>query len=303
MKAWSVHSSWIARAAQLITVGLLAASATPASAALLPRAASSRLIFDIEFATECGSNCSMDYAAQFTPAGHARFRKLKQLFGPMPGFTRDGRRVAYVDDDERLIVASVGTKRRLALARQAISPLFGGTAPSWSPGGGRVAFVQRGPGSLFIVTIRVNGRGLRRLTEGRRPAWSPRGSIIAFTRDVSRVETLYTVPANGGTEHALGPGEYPDWSPQGDALAFDRDGRIWTTDPDGTHARSLAAGRMPRFSPDGRQIAFIHDDDAYVMRRDGHRKRKVADHWVFENYDVMADWASVIWLAWQPLPS
>jgi WD40-like Beta Propeller Repeat len=289
--------------AQLITAGLLLAWAGPASAALLPRAPTSRLIFDVHFVGDCGSNdCLTNYVAQFTPAGRAGLRKVKQPFGPTPGFTRNGQRAAYVDDHERLIVASVRTKRRHTLARQAIVPLFGDTAPSWSPGGGRIAFVQRGArGSLFITTIGVDGRGLRQLTDGRQPAWSPRGGIIAFTRDVSNVDTLYTVPTNGGREHALGPGEYPDWSPQSDALAFDRHGRIWVAYPDGTHARKLSAGHMPRFSPDGRQIAFINDDSAYVMGRNGDHRHKIADHRALGDLDVTADEASVTWLAWQPL--
>jgi dipeptidyl aminopeptidase/acylaminoacyl peptidase len=300
------------RIAYLFAVGLLAASAGPASEAGLPRAPPSRLIFDVDFAIDCGSNCDDSYIAKLTPAGHGRFRRLKQLFGPTPGFARDGHRAAYVDDHERLIVASVTTKRPHTVARQAIEPLwgfanptqplFGDTAPSWSPDGRRLAFVQDGsPGSGFITTIGFDGRGLRRLTEGRQPAWSPRGGIIAFTRGVSHVNTLYTVPANGGPEHALGPGEYPDWSPQGDALAFDRGGRILVAYPDGTHARKLAAGYMPRFSPDGRQIAFIHDNSAYVMGRDGDHKHVVADELDLADLDYTADAAFVIWLAWQPL--
>jgi dipeptidyl aminopeptidase/acylaminoacyl peptidase len=295
---------WIRRAAQLTTVGLILATAGTASAALLPRAPSSRLIFDIRFSGGCDSNdCFTDYDAQFTPAGHARFRNLKLRFGKTPGFTRDGHRVAYVERG-RLIVASVRTNRQHTLAPHAIA-----VAPSWSPGGQRIAFARSpGPGGpSFITTIGVDGRGLRQLTQGYEPAWSPRGGIIAFMRGVSGVETLYTVPANGGPAHVLGPGKSPDWSPQGDALAFERDGRIWVAHPDGTHRRELAAGypvgSMPRFSPDGRQIAFISDNNVYVMDRDGHHKHEIADYSTLPDLDPTggAEAADVIWLGWQPL--
>jgi Tol biopolymer transport system component len=249
---------------------------------------------------ECGSNdCYTDYVAQFTPAGHAGFRRLKPLFGTMPGFSRGGHRVAYVDDHQRLIGVSVRTRRRRILAREAHI-----AEPAWSPGGRRIVFVQAAPaGSWSITTIGVDGRGLRRLTDGDQPAWSPRGGIIAFARFLSTGSMLYTVAASGGPEHALGPGENPDWSPQGDALVFDHDLRIWFANPDGTHSRNLGAGSMPRFSPDGRQIAFIHDLDLYVMDRDGHHKHKLVDDFDLAYTDDSADDAPVTWLAWQPLLS
>jgi hypothetical protein len=280
---------------------------------LLPRAPSSRLIFDIRFSGGCNENdCFTDYDAQFTPAGHASFRKLKLRFGKTPGFTRDGRRVAFVERG-RLSVASVRTGRRHTLAHTdydaQFTPPVIGVAPSWSRGGQRIAFArQPAPGGpSFITTIGVDGRGLRQLAQGYQPAWSARGGIIAFMRGVSGVETLFTVPANGGPAHALGPGESPDWSPQGDALAFERDGLIWVAHPDGTHRRELTAGypigSMPRFSPDGRQIAFISDDNVYVMDRDGHHKHKIADDSTLPHLDPMggAYEADVIWLGWQPL--
>jgi Tol biopolymer transport system component len=304
----------IRRLAQLIAVGLVLATNGTASAALLPRAPSSRLIFDVRFVGGCNEiDCFTDYDAQFTPAGHARFRKLKLRFGKTPSFTRDGRRVAFVARG-RLIVASVRTGRRHTLAHTdydaQFTPPVIGVAPSWSPGGQRIAFArQPAPGGpSFITTIGVDGRGLRQLAQGYQPAWSPRGGIIAFMRGVSGVETLFTVPANGGPAYALCPGESPDFSPQGDALAFERDGRIWVAHPDGTHRRELTAGltgfgSMPRFSPDGREIAFTSDNDVYVMDRDGHHKHKIADYSTLPDLDPTggAYEADVIWLGWQPL--
>jgi Tol biopolymer transport system component len=300
------------RVALPITIGLVLAAAGTGSAALPPRAPTSRLIFDLQFSGGCDEHdCFTDYVAQFTPAGHARFSKLKLRFGKTPGFTRDGHRVAYVERG-RLIVASVRTNRRRTLARRAIGAAIGwpapaAFAPSWSPGGQRIAFVrERAPGGpSFITTIGVDGRRLRQLAHGSQPAWSPRGGMIAFMRGVSGDQTLFTVPANGGPAHALGPGESPDWSPQGDALAFERNTRIWVAHPDGTHGRELATGypvsSMPRFSPDGRQIAFISDANVYVMDRDGHHIHKVADYSTLSDLDPKSDSMDVVWLGWQPL--
>jgi TolB protein len=67
----------------------------------------------------------------------------------------------------------------------------GGTSPSWSPSGRKLAFVRRNE----IYVIGRSGRGLRRLTHrgGYAPAWSPDGGWIAFIRDGD----VYIVRTNG----------------------------------------------------------------------------------------------------------
>ena len=99
----------------------------------------------------------------------------------------------------RLVCANIfvtrlgGTPRRLTHR--------GGSGPSWSPHGTKLAFVRsvrRGvdmdPRDVYLV--RRDGSGLRRLTRrgGHSPAWSPDGRWIAFIRDGD----LYVVRTTGG---------------------------------------------------------------------------------------------------------
>jgi TolB protein len=59
----------------------------------------------------------------------------------------------------------------------------GGSSPSWSPHGTKLAFVRRDRrGRVNIYLVRRDGRGLRRLTRrgGTHPAWSPDGKKVAY---------------------------------------------------------------------------------------------------------------------------
>ena len=78
----------------------------------------------------------------------------------------------------------------------------GGSAPSWSPHGTKLAFsrldlerTRRGVYRDDIYIVGRDGRGLRRLTRrgGYNPVWSPDGRWIAFKRDGD----LYVVRTNG----------------------------------------------------------------------------------------------------------
>jgi Tol biopolymer transport system component len=91
---------------------------------------------------------------------------------------------------EEIFVTRVGGAPRRLTYR-------GGSNPSWSPHGTKLAFVRRG--DVFI--IRRDGRGLRRLTRrgGSSPAWSPDGKRIAFVRNGD----LYVVRVRGGARRKL----------------------------------------------------------------------------------------------------
>jgi WD40-like Beta Propeller Repeat len=71
----------------------------------------------------------------------------------------------------------------------------GGSEPSWSPRGTKLAFVRVSGSRRDIYIVRRNGRGLRRLTYrgGHSPAWSPDGKWIAFIRRGD----IYVVRTNG----------------------------------------------------------------------------------------------------------
>jgi Tol biopolymer transport system component len=92
----------------------------------------------------------------------------------------------------------------------------GGTSPSWSPDGRKLAFVRRND----IYLIGRSGRGLRRLTHrgGYAPAWSPDGRWIAFVR----AGDMYIVRTNGRRLRRLldevGPDETYGLGPQVESL-------------------------------------------------------------------------------------
>jgi TolB protein len=92
----------------------------------------------------------------------------------------------------------------------------GGSSPSWSPNGRKVAFVRRND----IYLVRRSGRGLRRLTHrgGYAPAWSPDGRWIAFIRGGD----LYIVRTDGRRLRRLvdevGPDETYGLGPQVESL-------------------------------------------------------------------------------------
>jgi dipeptidyl aminopeptidase/acylaminoacyl peptidase len=123
------------------------------------------------------------------------------------------------------------------------------TEPSFSPDGRAILFSRDGD----IFTVRADGSGLRRLTNGptldTAPSVSPNGRVVVFERRVSvgAPADLYTVAANGGG----GP-------------------RALTETPDEEHEAS--------FSPDGRTIVFVRSvaetdgstaDDIYSVRPGG----------------------------------
>jgi hypothetical protein len=107
----------------------------------------------------------------------------------------------------------------------------GGSNPSWSPNGTKVAFARRSRGQINIYTVRRNGRGLRQVTRrgGYGPAWSPDGRWIAFIRNGN----LNVIRTNGRGRRRLVPGDFTetgegphvasvDWqalTPRGGALA------------------------------------------------------------------------------------
>jgi Tol biopolymer transport system component len=156
------------------------------------------------------------------------------------------------------------------------------SAPSWSPGGDRLAFVSDRDGDPDIWVIRREGGDAVNLTHDKAkdnsPAWSPDGQWIAFAsvRD-SLYWEIYAMHADGTGVQRLTWWEdasdlWPCWSPDGSRLAFasKRDGNweIYMMASDGSDLRRLtdhpADDTHPAWSPDGSQIAFESTRDGYA---------------------------------------
>lgn len=216
---------------------------------------------------------------------------------PMP--TPVPQQIAFVNNaagDFQLYLGDTlaGTTRRVAALDGSIF------APTWSPGGARLAVASVADTSLEIFTMRGDGRDLQRLTSNAvrddAPAWSPDGSLIAFVSDRDGNPELYVMHADGTDVRRLtddpARDEWPGWSPDGRELVFasDRDGlfQIYVIElpaasgpiPEPrriTHTASAAI--TPAWSPDGGRIAFAVDDgddlEIALIDPDGQRPERL----------------------------
>ncbi len=193
-----------------------------------------------------------------------------------------------------LVMPTVGIGGRLLALIQSPPGRPDVQSPVWSPGGQRIAFVNRRDGGKEIYVVSADGSGQRRLTRDARypatPAWSPDGRKIAFEGgpDGSTTTGVYVVNADGSGQRRLANGHAPAWSPDGRAIAFFSDNKIYLMNADGTEHRALtkpltAGARSLAWSPDGRKLAFFSAGGScpqacfnlYVVNSDGSGLRKL----------------------------
>jgi len=169
-------------------------------------------------------------------------------------------------------------------------------APSWSPDGKRIAYLQQQAlwSNNHIYILDAAGGAPVRLTrtegEYSRPRWSPDGTRLvfsAFLEGGSDYHEIFIVNADGSgltnlTTRSSASGFEPSWSPDGARLTFvsTRDNSpgtfrldVFVVDVDGSNVRRLTSlgvhSRGPAWSPDGRQIIFSSGGALYVMNADG----------------------------------
>ncbi len=173
------------------------------------------------------------------------------------------------------------------------------SAGTWSPDGGKFAFVvfNKGNNELAILNV-ANGdieRQIKVENVGaiQNPSWSPDGKSIAFTGQKGGLADLYVLDVATNVARQLTNDRYaeiePAWSPDSRTIAF-------ATDRAGTDLQMLVFGSMqlalidvatgtarplnlfqgsvkhinPQFSPDGRSLYFIADREGFsdVYRTD-----------------------------------
>lgn len=197
----------------------------------------------------------------------------------------------------------------------------GGTHPTWSPDGARIAFVsdRRGADEVYVgppegPAFEPVGRGWAR-TDPTLSRYSPLTApyrpyrpTLAFTSDRHGNDDIYTfVPGVGNrtqvTEDAAADAD-PTWAPDRPRLAFasTRDGtsNIYTIGLNGSTPRPVteheAVDTEPDWGPGGwfasSRIVFVSErdgnDNLYVVRPDGRGIEQLTDH---EAMDTDPTWS------------
>jgi len=215
-----------------------------------------------------------------------------------PQWSPDGRRLAFVREDEIWIVEADGSRLTKVVGKPG-----GGRDPRWSPDGRRLAFIsrRRGWSQVWLIDAPVPRRG-RPQREPRAPiatpltsvgfdvdglAWSPDGSRLAVTGqqaldDLTTSQIALVDVASGESRIVAGAGSHDTgarWAPDGSLIYLsDEDGwfqvirrsadgrdRIAITDGEREHGEpSGGYGFVPLPSPDGRRVVHIEVRDGLV---------------------------------------
>jgi Tol biopolymer transport system component len=123
----------------------------------------------------------------------------------------------------------------------------GGTDPTWSPDGTRIAFTSARDGDFEIYTMASDGKEVKQLTDTSwaeaEPAWSPDGKLIAYTAHLHEGAFLCgfmpTVRPSGTNPEGMG---------------------VYVMNSDGTDQTPLArttGGLEPTWSPDSTRLALV----------------------------------------------
>jgi len=261
------------------------------------------ILFFIAFCVHAGQ--------PFAPADWWNWRDIDA-----PRVNSEGTSVVYVErwnlrDADRMCsnlwtVATLGGAPR----RQTEGP-WQDSAPSWSPDGGRIAYLSDREGKRQIWVHRMDSATDLRITHLEDSplsvAWSPDGKSLAFTarmaeppppaawapaailpllrRPAARVQ-LFVIPAAGGTVRLLSPGDLdlhgePAWMPDGQSILYSA-----ALPPDAAHPLDGGEIYAVRIASGERRQITHHPgpDEAPVPSPDGSRIAWIAREPAAQSY-------------------
>jgi TolB protein len=214
-----------------------------------------------------------------------------------PAWSPDGSEIAYLDgihDSYGDLSASVAVMNADGTGRHALAPAAAialdtedsGEAPSWSPDGKRIAYVD----DSEIGVVNIDGSDSPGICVGcENPAWSPDGSKIAFQQG----SAIYVMNPDGSDVQKLAvfTGDLYSfaWSPDGTRIAYSLNQKLHVMNADGSNRRPLGTsttGDEPAWSPDSSQIVFDNYKGLAVIGSDG-----TGRHQLTRGFDYEPSWS------------
>jgi TolB protein len=173
-----------------------------------------------------------------------------------PAWSRDGTQIAF-GGTRNLFTVSVADAKLRPLTRSQQS-WIGNFTPAYSPDGRTIAFSRSTDAfNSDIFLMDADGSRLRRLTmsqgthdklaEEMTPAWSPDGRTLVFTSNRDGNLELYAIDRTGRNERRLTSTprldeENPRFSRDGKRILYVANGRVLTSNADGSRTRVLGSG-------------------------------------------------------------
>ena len=282
----------------LVVVAGAASGAGVRSATTAVERAASNADGAIVFASNRDGNCDL-YAVNADGTGLTQLTNEPfDAYNPLP--SPDGRHILFEGGEGMTVMDADGSGRR-AFARCSVSPrgvVLGleasssapttrrgsssstpsterstpladaGSAPSWSPDGTTIAFVDEN--KLYVIPAAGGTRhrlGIRKLADTAAPAWSDDSQRLAYVSVESGDRySLWTIRADGSGGRRLAQKvseETPSWSPDGSRIAFIRYlphdvAAVSTVRSDGSGLHDVASGLVylsdPSWSADGQVL-------------------------------------------------
>jgi TolB protein len=139
--------------------------------------------------------------------------------------------------------------------------------PVISPDGAKVAMILSKGGSPNLYVCKIDGSGVKQLTEGKddisSPTWSPDSRQICYVVRSGRA-SLRRISSDGGTPSEIRTGllgnvTSPDWSPDGKKIIFTYGSgsfTLYVVPAAGEDAEPLVEGEDPCWAPNSRTVIF-----------------------------------------------